>query len=1033
MTKHSPPTRRSGLSAARMLPLLGLASLAGLYCGYQPHSATAPGPGQPTAKTTAALAQKPGASRSKLTFVPNVGRGGGTFTLAPCSSVAAENAAALIEAINTANSGPSGPYTISLSCSCTYTFKTIDNWWYGPNALPAISNDITIDGGPSGAIIERDTIGGARMRLFYVAGPPTDSKLITPGTLRLRNVTVRNGIAAGGDAGGSGGGGLGAGGAIFAQGSLFLDGVTLVNNNALGGRGGKSTMPGGGGGMSGSGMEGGGGGGMKTNATTVGGDGVFGGEGGGGEANGNPGIDSRAAGTNDGMDAVSSSMPGNGGGKNNLGGAGGGGTSGGKAGDGGGGALDGTAPGGGGGGFGGSGGKGFDFGGGCGGGGGAFGGGGGGGNLGGGGGGVGGGGGGGGSPTSGGGGGFGGGGGTGGDGGFGGGAGNGGNPGFGGGDKAGGGAGLGGAIFLHNGDLFMVNSTVANNQTIIGGSDSGGGGGSALGSGIFVFNGNAKIFNSTVAYNRTGSSGKDVGGALYVLTAGTDMASAKVELINSIFSGTDDGTGTGGDVTVDQERGSASLTLSSTIVQSDVSQVGTPSITGTAIAMDPLLDTMLKNNGGPTFTMVPMTGSPALPPSGDGATCTDSMLTNSRDQRGAPRTTSCAIGSYEPDTLAALGTTCKADSECSSQNCIDGVCCDTRCGCGDNNDCQACGSDGICKPSGSGTVCRQAAMGPDGKTCDVAEMCDGTSVFCPADTYAAVNTECRAATAGGCDVAEKCSGTDPACPVDGFVPANTECRAAAMGPDNKTCDVAEQCTGMGPDCPPDSFKPTGTTCRMAADQCDLDATCTGTAVCPDNGFRPSSFVCRPVVTAMDGTSCDVAENCTGMSAACPIDGFKPMNTTCRSAAPAAKDTITTCDLPEVCNGTSNACPMDSFKANTVLCRPAASGTGADTTCDVPEYCTGNTSACAAEVVKPKTTLCRRSGGPCDPAEYCDGSANQCPKDTIQSAGMTCKAANGVCDPADVCDGTRKTCAAIYAPAGLACGGAMTCNGLGQCK
>ena len=104
----------------------------------------------------------------------------------------------------------------------------------------------------------------------------------------------------------------------------------------------------------------------------------------------------------------------------------------------------------------------------------------------------------------------------------------------------------------------------------------------------------------------------------------------------------------------------------------------------------------------------------------------------------------------------------------------------------DVNECSAvCSSDG----STSGTavaagsmwngasvvtgVCRAAAT-----ACDVAESCDGASVYCPADTFADASVEARAA-ASVCDVAEMCSGTDGEIPADAFADASVEARAAA--------------------------------------------------------------------------------------------------------------------------------------------------------------------------------------------------------------------------------------------------------------
>src|SRR5262245_9596436 len=59
----------------------------------------------------------------------------------------------LREAIKAANANPDDD-TIQLQAFTTYTFNAVDNYWYGPNALPAISTHITIEG--NGATLVRD-------------------------------------------------------------------------------------------------------------------------------------------------------------------------------------------------------------------------------------------------------------------------------------------------------------------------------------------------------------------------------------------------------------------------------------------------------------------------------------------------------------------------------------------------------------------------------------------------------------------------------------------------------------------------------------------------------------------------------------------------------------------------------------------------------------------------------------------------------------------------------------------------------------
>lgn len=156
----------------------------------------------------------------------------------------------LCEAIVIANTtqyigSETGPTTIELAHGATYTLSQPDNWWYGANALPPIHAHIVIEG--HGAIIERAlpaTDDTDRFRLIYVAGkfhnlvdgdiPPPGAPVYTEGHLVLRDLTLRNGRARGGNAY-KGGGGAGLGGAIYNQGVLELERVTLRDNLAQGG------------------------------------------------------------------------------------------------------------------------------------------------------------------------------------------------------------------------------------------------------------------------------------------------------------------------------------------------------------------------------------------------------------------------------------------------------------------------------------------------------------------------------------------------------------------------------------------------------------------------------------------------------------------------------------------------------------------------------------------------------------------------------------------------------------------------------
>jgi hypothetical protein len=197
---------------------------------------------------------------------------------APPVNVAPGDTEGLIQAIDEANE-LNLPSVINLAAGSTYLLTAPDNYWYGPNGLPAIANNITING--DGAVLAR--VGSAPFRIFNVSG---GLDTLPAGQLNLENLTVEGGLAQGG-AGGAGyeggGGGAGLGGAIFNEGTLDLVGVTLTQNIAQGGDGGDfqfgSQTDGFGGGLANTpslgSFGGGGAGGLLSN------DGGFGGGGGG--------------------------------------------------------------------------------------------------------------------------------------------------------------------------------------------------------------------------------------------------------------------------------------------------------------------------------------------------------------------------------------------------------------------------------------------------------------------------------------------------------------------------------------------------------------------------------------------------------------------------------------------------------------------------------------------------------------------------------------------------------------------------------
>jgi hypothetical protein len=537
-------------------------------------------------------------------------------------SVPCSGPAALITAVKQANAAGGG--TISLAPKCTYTFTTPDNYWYGPNALPAIASAVTIEG--HGARLVHDP-GSPSFRFFFVgASPATGYVTPGPGNLTIEDLTVIGGIAHGGNSG-VGGGGAGMGGAIFNQGYVTLARDTFAANLAAGGNSGILGLGNGGGGIGSdapSGVDDEMGGGF--------GPGAFGGGGGGqggvdhSNALGGGGAGFRVHPLENGGPAGAETAGTGGGVANGMGGGEE------QGGDGSGGgtivftSFDGGIPGGFGGAFG-QGGRGLGAGGGVGGGGGKYG-------------------------DA----GFGGGGGYDDAGGFGGGGGAGAGGGFGGGDStnltySAGGAGMGGAVFNMQGALSIGDTTFVADAATGGNCNCGSsaGNGAGVGGAVANLNGVVTVNDSTFADN-TAPQG---GGA--VVNFGYDGAQARtatVTIRNSILWGNANGTPDVANNAPAKVSGGLANKASATIDISDHNLIGhtlviTPTIIGTAVLNgDPQLGGLAYDGGPGMPTMAPKPGSPVLG-AGDAATCATT------DERGYVRTADgCDLGAFQSNGKA---------------------------------------------------------------------------------------------------------------------------------------------------------------------------------------------------------------------------------------------------------------------------------------------------------------------------------------------------------------------------------------------
>jgi hypothetical protein len=172
---------------------------------------------------------------------------------------------------------------------------------------------------------------------------------------------------------------------------------------------------------------------------------------------------------------------------------------------------------------------------------------------------------------------------------------------------------LTGGVYVYGSTLAVTNSTVTGNSAS---------GGIDLAGGVSLENSSAGIYNSTVTGNTTTGSNVSAGGILVGA-----YASASLNIFNSILT---NNTGTQANMGVFNSNVVAQSNLMGTTLS------GLFAGNGNVFSDAPGLGA-LANNGGPTLTMLPQPGSPALG-AGNAALIPAGVTT---DQRGAgfPRVT----------------------------------------------------------------------------------------------------------------------------------------------------------------------------------------------------------------------------------------------------------------------------------------------------------------------------------------------------------------------------------------------------------
>lgn len=410
-------------------------------------------------------------------------------------------------------------------------------------------------------------------------------------------------------------------------------------------------------------------------------------------------------------------------------------------------------------------------------------------------------------------------------------------------------------------------------------------------------------------------------------------------------------------------------------------------------------------------------------------------------------TTDC---SFRPLTTASPNPStsyCDDQIDCTQfERCNAGTCVGTRTDSLCTGYAEECADSFCTGNSGTGCELRPSSKldfvcGPPlgGSVCDLAEICDGLSPFCPTDQYASSSVECvPSSCSGGTQIDQVfCTGASPTCPAS--VPIDCDGHACDGGSPNQ---CLTSCS-TNADCLSDFYCDTTTgDCLARLDPgglCNADDNCGVGDVC------------------VDGVCCNAP--CAGQCEACNVTGFEGTcvavpageaphpGGTVGAARPACLSDGSTCG--GACDGTNRslcAYPPSGQQCAAADCNTTTNEAVEASTCNGAGSCiTPTASDCAPYVCDGAT--CR---GDCTQDSHCEGDL-QCNGGVCVarfSNGQDCTVGSqcnsGLCVDGVCCDSTcggqceacnvaatRGTCSPVDGdPVGPrpACGGTGDCAG-----
>jgi len=409
----------------------------------------------------------------------------------------------------------------------------------------------------------------------------------------------------------------------------------------------------------------------------------------------------------------------------------------------------------------------------------------------------------------------------------------------------------------------------------------------------------------------------------------------------------------------------------------------------------------------------------------------------------------------------ANGSACGQHGDCTSNNCIDGVCCDKPCA----GSCEACtaakkgsGSDGTCGVIANGTdpdkECAQQVCASGTQTnafvCNGAGACrsNGT-VTCSPYTCNGAGTACLTACTGDttCVSTHWCNGSTctPKGTNGAVCTANRECTSGQCW-DSVCCD--KLCDGACVACSK-AKKGSGVdgVCEPVAAGTDPKNRCTQDSAyptsCKADGFCDGAGACRVYAVAgtacgattcadgkVSGLTCDTGGNClSGTSVTCApyVCGAAACKTTCAGDAD--------CTSTAYCTSVSTCAPKKNNGQKCDANKECTSGNCVDGVCcngtclQQCEACNepGSEGSCVPIKGAPRGTRTVCKGDPAICGGQCDGiKPNECAyAPTTKECGSKCAMGTEV---KSLCDG-----AGSCAVGPLRACGAYTCDGETACK